>query len=49
MGQWKMEVERMENMSQTDKNRLLLSKQTIMGWKITSKRILNEIFYSFSV
>ena len=34
----------MENMTQTEKNRLLLSKQTIMGWKITSKRILIEIF-----
>ena len=39
-----MEVERMENMSQTENNQLSLSKQTIMGWKITSKRILNEIF-----
>ena len=39
-----MEVERMENMSQTEKNLLLLSKQTIMGWKITSKRTLIEIF-----
>ena len=44
LGQWQMEVERMENMTQTEKNRLLLSKQTIMGWKITSKRILIEIF-----
>ena len=44
LGQWQMEVERMENMTQTEKNRLLLSKQTIIGWKITSKRILIEIF-----
>ena len=49
LGQWEMEVERMDNMPQAEKNQLLLSKQMIMGWKITSKRLLNEIFYSFSV
>ena len=44
LGQLEMEVEHMENVSQTEKNWLLLSKQTIMEWKITSKRILDKMF-----
>ena len=41
-GKWGLNVWRICH--RLKKNLLLLSKQTIMGWKITSKRILNEIF-----